>query len=254
MIRARQPSQRSQSTLAPHPRAAYREAGRKRRSDSLDVAEGSDRLAFERRSKRGPPEPPRLAVLVADPDALARGWIRLALRGTEFHVAAEAATAAEAAELVVRRRLDVLLAEHRLPDRVGTELVRDLRRKGISLPTVLMAATPERGLNETAREAAAQGAVLKTGSVADLLRSLRGALSGQHVFDHPARSLGCAALSPREREVLQLIAYGSTNREIAATLGLGIETVKTLVARAFVKLGARRRAQAVSTGYTLGIL
>jgi DNA-binding CsgD family transcriptional regulator len=68
------------------------------------------------------------------------------------------------------------------------------------------------------------------------------------------RERGRATLSPREREVLRLVAAGATNRQIAAELKIGDETVKTLLSRTFAKLGVRRRAEAVATAHKLGLL
>ena len=197
-----------------------------------------------------------VSVLLVEDDSMVRGWVRLALKESEFWLAGEASTAAEALELVRRRRPDLLLVDHRLPDGVGTEYVRDLRRQGIDIPAVVMTANAERGFNETARDAGAQGSVLKSGKVDELLGALHAALAGEPAFDprHPRRLPGRAALSPREREVLRLVAEGATNREIAAALGVGDETVKTLLARTFVKLGVRRRAEAVSAAYSRGLL
>ena len=61
---------------------------------------------------------------------MVRSWVRLALQGSEFRLAGEAATAAEALGLADRRATDLLLVDYRLPDAVGTELVRELRRRG----------------------------------------------------------------------------------------------------------------------------
>jgi DNA-binding NarL/FixJ family response regulator len=118
-----------------------------------------------------------------------------------------------------------------------------------------MTANAERGLNELAREAGAQGTVLK-GGIGELLDSLRAVVGGAQSFDarHPPRPENHVTLSPRERAVLQLIAGGQTNAEIAHALGVGSETVKTLVQRILEKLGARRRAEAVSTAHDLGLL
>ncbi len=197
-----------------------------------------------------------VSVLVVEDDAMVRGWVELALARTEFRLAGTALTAAGALELAQRRHPDLLLVDYRLPDRAGTELVRELRRQGVQTPAVLMTANLERGFNELAREAGAQGSVLKTGKVQELLETLRMVLRGEPAFDgrHPRRAPGRAALSPREREVLSLVAGGSTNREIAAALGIGAETVKTLLERTFAKLGARRRAEAVSTAHELGLM
>ena len=197
-----------------------------------------------------------LAVLLVDDDEMVRGWVRLALEGSEFRVAGEAANAADAAELAARRRPDLLLVDNKLGGDVGTELVRDLRRRGVTAPAVVMTASAQRGFNETAREAGAQGTVLKTGKVDELLGALRMVMAGEEAFDarHPVRAPGRGALTPREREVLRMVAAGSTNREIAAALSVGDETVKTMLGRAFAKLGVRRRAEAVAAAHERGLL
>ena len=202
------------------------------------------------------PSDGQVTVLVVEDDAMARGWVRLALAGSEFRIAGFAGSTAEALELCTRRGPDLVLTDYRLPDAVGTDFVRRLRAEGVDAPVVVMTANPERGFNEIAREAGAQGTVLKTGSVEDLLGALRTIARGASAFDarHPRRAPGQAALSPREHEVMRLVATGSTNREIAEKLGVGEETVKTLVARTFSKLGVHRRAEAVAAAHNLGLL
>ena len=196
-----------------------------------------------------------ISLLLVEDDAMVREWIESALRGSEFRLVGTASTAADGVELATHRNPELVLTDYRLPDRVGTELVRELRLRGIRTPAVVMTAHQVRGLNELAREAGAQGTVLKGGSV-ELLGSLRAVCDGDQRFDarHPKRKPGQVALSPRERAVLQLVAAGQTNAEIALALGIGAETVKTLVQRAFQKLGTRRRAEAVSTAHELGLL
>lgn len=196
------------------------------------------------------------ALLLIDDDSMVRGWVRLSLQGTEFRLAGEAGTADEASELLERRRPDLLLVDYRLGNGVGTELVRALRQAGSAIPAVIMTANRERGFNEAAREAGAQGTLWKTGSAGELLETLRAVGRGEESFDprHPRRPPGRAALSPRERDVLRLVAAGATNREIAARLEVGDETVKTLLARSFAKLGVRRRAEAVSEAHRRGLL
>jgi DNA-binding NarL/FixJ family response regulator len=195
------------------------------------------------------------AVLLVDDDAMVRSLVRLALEESEFRLAGEALSGAEARELIERRRPDLLLIDYRLPDVTGTDLIRELRREGTLTPALLMTANPERGFNELARGAGAQGTVLKT-RTEELLAALRTVASGKESYDgrYPGRNPGDAALSPREREVLQLVARGATNPEIAVTLGLSSETVKTLLGRAFTKLGVKRRAEAVAEAHNRGIL
>lgn len=196
-----------------------------------------------------------IAVLLVEDDAMVRAWIEAVLKDTEFRVVGVAADAAQGVELAARSEPDLVLTDFRLPDRRGTELVRELRLRGVLAPVVVMTANEERGLNELAREAGAQGTALKGGSE-ELLDSLRRVVGGAQAFDgrHPSRSAKHVTLSPRERAVLQLIAGGQTNAEIARALGVSAETVKTMVQRIFEKLGVRRRAEAVSTAHELGLL
>jgi DNA-binding NarL/FixJ family response regulator len=183
------------------------------------------------------------SVLLVDDDSMVRGWVRLALEDSEFRIAGEAATATEAVELVQRRHPDVLLIDYNLQDGNGAELIRDLRQQGLKTPAVVMTANPRRGFNEAARDAGAQGSVLKTGRIDELLSALRAVVRGHLAFDarHPVRPAGRGTLSPREREVLRLVAAGA-------------ETVKTLLSRTFAKLGVKRRAEAVAAAHKLGLL
>jgi DNA-binding NarL/FixJ family response regulator len=197
-----------------------------------------------------------IGVLLVDDDAIVRDWVAAALGGTRYRVRGSAASMAGVADVLARRGADLLLVDQRLPDGLGTDLVRELRRQGVPTPAILMTANAERGLNEAARAAGLQGSVLKTGSRGDLLDVMDRVVSGESAWDgrHPARTENPVVLSPRERAALELIAAGATNREAAEKLGVEPETVKTLLARAFRKLGARRRAEAVANAKQLGIL
>jgi DNA-binding NarL/FixJ family response regulator len=204
---------------------------------------------------------PHVSVLVVDDDAVVHAWVRLSLEGTEFYVGGEAATADEARALVERRRPKVLLLDFHLGGKgssSGIDLVRDLRLAGEPAVAVVMTARPEPGLNELARSAGAQGTVLKRGRADDLIEALRTVVDGASTFDpeHPRAQVdqGVIPLSRREREVLGLVAAGATNSEIASDLGIGEETVKTLLARAYSKLGVRRRAEAVAAAHDRGLL
>jgi DNA-binding NarL/FixJ family response regulator len=195
-------------------------------------------------------------VLLVEDDAMVRGWVELALRGSEFAIAGVAGSAAEAVEESQRIQPDLLLVDYRLPDRTGAELLKELRRRGERAPAILMTANAEGDFNELAQEAGAQGTALKTGKASELLSVLRAAPRRQRTFDerYPRRGLAGVALSPREREVLRLVATGATNAEIAESLSIARDTVKTLLARTFEKLGVHRRAEAVAAAYKLGLL
>jgi two-component system, NarL family, nitrate/nitrite response regulator NarL len=191
-----------------------------------------------------------------DDDAIVRAWVRLALEGSEFRVVGDAHDGRAALDMLERRRPELLVIDYRLPDLRGTELVRSLRRQGRTTPALIITATPEPGLNETVLEAGAQGVVLKRGNPDELMLALREITAGRPVTDpdHPRRPRDHAPLAPRERDVLRLAAAGSTNHEIAGELGLGSETVKTLLSRAFAKLEARNRTEAVTIARERGLL
>jgi DNA-binding NarL/FixJ family response regulator len=197
-----------------------------------------------------------IGIVLVEDDAIVQDWVRAALGATEFEVVGTSGTAADAPALIEGRAPKILLVDYRLPDSTGIDLIRDLRRRGVGTAAILMSASPMAGLNESAREAGAQGTLVKTGRVTELLEALRLVGSGRPFFDarHPRRSGGRAKLSPRERQVLMLVAQGSTNREAAAELGIGEQTVKTLLARTYAKLGVSRRSEAVAIAYQFGLL
>lgn len=196
-----------------------------------------------------------IALLLVDDDAIVRAWVRGALAGTGFRIAGETGGAAEAMDCVERRRIDLLLIDQLLPDWTGTELVAELRRRGCAAPALLMTSTPREGLNEAARAAGIQGTVVKSSEPEELLHALRSVSTGETAFGalHP-RAEHKVSLSPREREILQLIAEGRTNIEIAELLGISRETVKTMLYRAFTKLRVKRRSEAVAEAQRLGLL
>lgn len=194
------------------------------------------------------------SVVVVDDDEIVRSWVRQALSGSRYVVAAEAGSAQEALSLA--GSADVLLVDYRLPGGPGTDLVRELRRRGVTTPALLMTANAERGLNRLVRDAGGQGTLLKSGTRERLLEALDAVLAGQTSFDrrHPPREGGRAPLTSREREVLRLVAGGATNREVAAALEISSESVKTMLGRAFEKLGVSRRAEAVAVAQREGLL
>jgi DNA-binding NarL/FixJ family response regulator len=198
----------------------------------------------------------RVEVLIVDDDQIVCAWLAASLVGTEFRVAGDAPSRALALTMMERRHIDVLLVDFQLPRESGLELVRELRADGRMTPAVVMTASAHQGLSEAAREAGAQGTLLKSAKQKSLLAALRAVAAGKTWFDpaHPSRRDGESPLAPREREVLTLVAHGLTNREIAARLELGEESVKTYLERAFGKLGVSRRAEAVSEAHRLGLL
>jgi DNA-binding NarL/FixJ family response regulator len=207
-----------------------------------------------------------IRVVLADDQQLIRaGFSALLSNEPDIDVVGEAATGAEAIELVGRLRPDVVLMDIRMPDGDGIwatvnsgthivivttfeldDYVVNAIRAGAS--GFLVKDTEPVELIRAVRVVAAGDALLSPGVTRRLLERVSGGLSA--VVD--TRAL--AVLTDREREVLALVGHGLTNEEVAAKLFLSPLTAKTHVSRIMQKLGARDRVQLVVTAYETGLV
>ena len=209
-----------------------------------------------------------IKVLIADDQALLRTGFRMILESEpDLEVVGEASDGAEAVTAVLRLRPDVVLMDVRMPRLDGLAATRRLTGQ----TRVLILTTFD--LNEYVYEAlraGASGFLLKDAPADQLVTAIRVVAAGDALlapsitrrlieeFAHrpPASSRPAAltALSPRELEVMRLVARGLSNSEIAGELVLGEATVKTHVSRILQKLALRDRAQAVVAAYESGLL
>ena len=221
-------------------------------------------------SQPGNPGPVPLRVLVADDQELVRAGFRLILEAAGFDVVGEAADGAEALALTAAERPDVVLMDIRMPVMDGLAATRQLTGAGPGPPRVVILTTFD--LDDYVYEALRSGAsgfLLKDAPRADLIAAVRVAAAGDallapsvtrrlieafaarpvHVAPAPSR---LASLTPRERDILLLVARGQSNIEIARELVVSEATVKTHVAHLLAKLGLRDRVQAVILAYETG--
>jgi DNA-binding NarL/FixJ family response regulator/HPt (histidine-containing phosphotransfer) domain-containing protein len=187
-------------------------------------------------------------VLVVDDDEIVRTWLRFALKESEFYVVEDVADAAEAEARIAEARPGLLLVDYRLPDTNGIELLRALRDREVDTPAVLMTASSETGLNQTALSAGFQGAYVKSGRREPLLDTLRLVLSGEPAFDHrnPRGDYAAAALDPDDREILDLITGGLTTQELADRTGVTVDEARAAFERAIEKIQKRPRRRQLS--------
>ncbi|SHN43529.1 response regulator [Cryptosporangium aurantiacum] len=211
-------------------------------------------------------------VVVADDQALVRTGFRMILTADGIDVVAEATTGTEAVDAVRRTRPDVVLMDIRMPELDGLEATRRILAADADGPRVLMLTTFD--LDQyvyAALSAGASGFLLKDVTPEQLTAAVRLVRSGDALLapsitrrlverfarrdeDAAAVHRDLAGLTPREREVLRLLARGLSNAELAAQLHLSEATVKTHVARILGKLHLRDRVQAVVVAYETGLV
>jgi len=214
-----------------------------------------------------------IRVLIADDQALVRGGFRSILEGQpDLEVVGEAEDGAQAVEMARAHHPDVVVMDIRMPRMDGIAATRELLAGPGDSPRVLVLTTFDHDDNVyEALRAGASGFLLKSAPPRELAGAVRTVAAGdallapditrrliQDYVGRPRPSAAPAglfeALTPREREVLQLIARGRSNGEIAAELYLSEPTVKTHVTRIFAKLGVRDRVQAVVLAYEAGLV
>jgi two-component system response regulator DesR len=160
------------------------------------------------------------------------------------HDAEEAFTAAR------RYQPHVVIVDLELADGRGVEVARGLRAAAPSASLVVLSGPANMSLS-TAKSIGASALLPKRTQAADLVHVVRCVAAGGHFF--PRRQTDVAALTPRQSQVLALMADGGTNQEIAARLHLSPETVKHHATAIYRKLGVRNRTQAARRGGELGL-
>ncbi|GAB2786096.1 response regulator [Amycolatopsis magusensis] len=202
-----------------------------------------------------------IRLLIVDDHPVVRdGLSSMFSRDPECEVVGEAADGAEAVRLAGRLRPDVVLMDLRMPGMDGVRATRELAGLGTRVLVLTTYDTDSHVL--PAIEAGATGYLLKDAPGDELLRAVRATARGEAVLAPSAaallmnrvRSSAAGPLSPRELEVLQLVAAGATNREAAARLFITEATVKSHLLNIYGKLDVGDRAAAVSEAFNRGLL
>jgi DNA-binding NarL/FixJ family response regulator len=200
-----------------------------------------------------PRSPERLSVLVVDDHDVVHWGIRLMLTQQPWvDRCLSAHSGQEAIELAVRYRPHVALVDLFIGEESGAEICEKLRAAE-PLTRVLLFSGAGEISPPAARAAGASGFAYKDWPARKLASAVRLVGMGKTVFDHQDRQ-SALGLSDRERDVLNLMASGATNPEIAAKLHLSKHTVKEHTSAVYRKLGVRNRTEAVQRGQRLGLL
>ncbi|SDM25549.1 response regulator [Actinomyces ruminicola] len=205
-------------------------------------------------------------VLVAEDQALLRASLA-ALLGAEpdLEVVAQVADGAEAVRLATRLRPDVVLTDIRMPVADGIEATRLIRAALSDTRVIVLTMFEDDEYILGALRAGAAGFLLKDAEPQAVVDAVRTVHAGQALLSPqalarllgpvpPARGGGIEGLTPRQREVLTLIARGMSNTEIEEELGITRATRRSHVTALLSRLGARDRAQLVIAAYELGLV
>lgn len=212
-------------------------------------------------------------VLIVDDDDLMRAGLRAVLASDDgIHVVAEAPDGRRAIDRVRHGEVDVVLMDVRMPELDGIAATREVLAAAPDTRVVILTTFEQDDYILGALKAGASGFLLKRTRPEELIAAIHTIAAGdallspsvtRRVIDRVASQplIGDAAaderlaeLTPREREVLELIAQGLGNREIAAALVVEETTVKTHVKRILSKLGLRDRVHAVILAYESGLV
>jgi DNA-binding NarL/FixJ family response regulator len=216
-------------------------------------------------------EPAAPSVVVADDQTLVRSGFRMILGAAGIPVVAEAADGQEAVAAVLKHRPDVVLMDIRMPEMDGLEATRRIlaARPGRDSRIIILTTFDFDRYVYAALTAGASGFLLKDVSPEQLVAAVRTVRSGDALLapsitrrlverfaepGHVPVHRDLSGLTPRELEVLRLLARGLSNAELAAQLTLSEATVKTHVARILAKLQLRDRVQAVVLAYETGLV
>ncbi|WP_129306458.1 response regulator transcription factor [Streptomyces sp. L2] len=209
---------------------------------------------------------PIITLLIVDDHPVVRDGLRGMFESAPgFTVLGEAANGVEAVERATALGPDVVLMDLRMPGGSGVDAIRELTRRGARAKVLVLTTYDTDSDTLPAIEAGATGYLLKDAPRDELFTAVRAAAEGRTVLSpavasrlvHAVRTPagnGNEPLSAREREVLALVARGTSNREIARELFISEATVKTHLTHLYAKLGVNDRAAAVAVAYDRGIL
>jgi DNA-binding NarL/FixJ family response regulator len=205
-----------------------------------------------------------IRLLIADDHPVVRdGLSGMFAAEPGVEVVGEASDGAEAVRLAMALRPDVILMDLQMPGMDGLAAISTLAGRGLAARVLVLTTYDTEGYVLPAIEAGATGYLLKDAPRDELLRAVRAAAEGQSVLapsvagtlmNHVRTPPEPEVLSPRELEVLQLVAAGNTNRESARHLFISEATVKTHLLNIYAKLDVSDRAAAVAEAYNRGYL
>ncbi|NJK43250.1 MAG: response regulator transcription factor [Pleurocapsa sp. SU_196_0] len=191
-------------------------------------------------------------IIIVDDHPLFRIGLGYALKSLGFEVVGEASDGIEGVRRVTELKPDAVLLDAKMPRMDGLEACREIIRVLPRTRVIMLTTFNEPALIQAAKDAGAAGFVNKETEAERLAELLRKMLEDDHYTRFPTIDL--PKLSPRELEVLRLMASGQSNKEIARTLGLSPDTIKDHLENLYRKLEASDRVTAAKRAQQLGLV
>ena len=201
-----------------------------------------------------------IRVVIIDDHVVVRAGLRYIIEADpELEFIGEFGGGLGAAEFVMFNNPDVVLLDVRMPDRNGIDALKDILAADPKRRVVMLTTSDAEEDVFRAIEEGALGYVMKDSEIEVISAAIRSAMAGEVFMTDDVRRIyetrkGSKGLSSREAEVLKLAAKGAGNKEIAAAMGLSENSVKMFMKRAFFKLGASSRAEAVQLAIRRGLI
>jgi two-component system nitrate/nitrite response regulator NarL len=193
-----------------------------------------------------------IQVLIADDHPLFRVGLKYALKAQGFDVTAEASDGRQAVSFCETHHPNVVLLDVKMPHMDGIEACRHIVSRDLCALVIMLTTFEEPAIIHAARVAGATAYLSKETDPAELARAIRGIVERPNHNWLPRISI--PTLTQREAQVLDLLAVGCSNKEIAKQLGLSPETVKDYVNGVYRKLDVRDRVGAVNRARALGLI
>jgi DNA-binding NarL/FixJ family response regulator len=210
--------------------------------------------------------PPTVRVLLVDDHQMFMAGLAQALQGEpDLLVVGQVTSVVGARDLMASAAPDVVLLDHRLPDGDGVSAIAELRSIRPSARIVVLTASTSDRVLVTAMEAGAAGFIAKTQRLDDVITGVRAAAQGESVVSAKLLSRllprlrrggdsGGVELTEREQEILDLLARGLSNADIARELTISVHTVRNHVANLSAKLGAHSKLEVLSIAVREGLV
>jgi two-component system response regulator NreC len=205
-----------------------------------------------------------IRLVLADDHAILRAGLRALIEASgEMQVVGEAADARQARDLVAETLPDVLVLDISMPGGGTLDTLAQIHAQHPDVRVLVLTMHPDESFLRASLAAGADGYLVKSAADDDLLHAIRAVHAGRSyvgvplargALKHIAGGARTRQLSTREAEVLELVAHGLTNQEIADRLGVGVKSVESYRARVYDKLGFRSKRELIRYAVVTGLL